>query len=369
MKNKKSKELTGVQLLLFEDYENNCTRRKKDAVFSVWNSDGSEYTVPHKFEVKELPEIKTLDEALRKIKASATYSNLFSVIASCKLSLQTELFRWCWPEFGDFYTLNGLLERPFKNKTEALVSFMRCFEDVTWEYLNGRHTPLYTSPKLFDLLSNFLEGEVKKVYIPLFNSSESAIKFILINSLCKNVDFAGVSSEIACDIAASLRDFRLKFPALPLIDYVGGYRGLKVLSTARGERYKLLRTAAMFTRYSKAREEFLIAINSDFYEKQLHERDMSFFPVGCGTAKSDFVHELGHVLDFCLNVRGDKSIKGLFIKLRKKKEVTDKLSGYANKSTQEFIAEAWSEFCCSPHPREIACKVAARILELYKNFA
>ena len=207
----------------------------------------------------------------------------------------------------------------------------------------------------------------KKVVI---NSTiESAIRHIIDEKLCKNVDFSDLPVSVANMALNSLRDFRSTFPKVPLLDFVGGYRGFRLMSASQGPHHKVgSKYAKMFTRYSPIDKKFFVVINPRCYGRNSSEEppsDDGFHPPLCNTIKSDFEHELGHVLDFSLNAYNDREIRGLFRKLRKSKSVASKLSEYADENTREFIAEAWSEYCNSPTPREVACTVATRIYELY----
>ena len=203
----------------------------------------------------------------------------------------------------------------------------------------------------------------------LSNTVENAIKNIMAEKLCKNVDFSDLSSPTANVVLTSLRDFRSTFPNLPLLDFVEGYNGTakKIL---RGRRRTVHSVSMRFTRYRTESGHVynMIFINPRYYGEGSSTEvypDDGFHPPLCTTAKSDFEHELGHMLDYSLDVQSDKKIRVLYRNLRKTKSITSKLSEYANKNTREFIAEAWSEYCNNPTPREIACTVSSRIFELY----
>lgn len=195
------------------------------------------------------------------------------------------------------------------------------------------------------------------------------IERIIHEKLCKNADFSDLPISIANVALNSLRDFRLTFPEVPLLDFVGGYRGFRLMSASQGPHHKVgSKYAKMFTRYSPSDKKIFVLINPRCYGRNGAEEppsDDGFHPPLCNTIKADFEHELGHVLDFSLNAYNDGKIKALFRKLRKNKSVVSKLSEYANENTREFIAEAWSEYYNNPTPREVACTVATRIYELY----
>ena len=91
-----------------------------------------------------------------------------------------------------------------------------------------------------------------------------------------------------------------------------------------------------------------------------------FHPVGCTTIRSHLDHEIGHQLDNLLGLRDMIEIQELFESrvvitngVEDFSRITEELSKYAWKNDNknrysEFIAEAWSEYCNNPNPREIA---------------
>ena len=92
-----------------------------------------------------------------------------------------------------------------------------------------------------------------------------------------------------------------------------------------------------------------------------------FHPEGCGTLKATLDHEIGHQVDSMLDLQKDSVILDLWKGLSEDKgKVTDSLSEYAAVSIDEFIAEAWAEYCNNPSPRETAKKVGERAEEMYK---
>ena len=87
---------------------------------------------------------------------------------------------------------------------------------------------------------------------------------------------------------------------------------------------------------------------------------------GCLTASLD--HEMGHALDFNAKSRltADSTIANEWKAFRGigDEKAGKALSRYALSESDEFVAEAWSEYMnCSP-PRDIASRVGRRILEL-----
>ena len=106
------------------------------------------------------------------------------------------------------------------------------------------------------------------------------------------------------------------------------------------------------------------AIPVDF-EKSI-TRDVSnghLQPYG-GTLKSVADHEMGHMLDFALDLRVDSEVIQAY-KQAQLKGVKNEVSGYANTNIQEFIAECWAESRNSPTPRTSSGQIADIIKRRY----
>lgn len=120
-----------------------------------------------------------------------------------------------------------------------------------------------------------------------------------------------------------------------------------------------------------AGEKFKKYMDNDLAQK--------YHPIGCGTVKAVFDHELGHKIDALLSLRSDPEYLAIFNDAKAKGEqyITDNLSHYAynsglfrksNYSPQaEFIAEAWSEYLNNDQPRPIAAAVGALIRKKYND--
>jgi hypothetical protein len=87
------------------------------------------------------------------------------------------------------------------------------------------------------------------------------------------------------------------------------------------------------------------------------------------------MHEIGHVLDAALTMsfrrKGDymawrAATIGQLRKGLKKKEVRAGLSGYANESIEEFMAEAIAEAVFSPAPRPISLQIWSMVTEQFR---
>lgn len=110
--------------------------------------------------------------------------------------------------------------------------------------------------------------------------------------------------------------------------------------------------------------------SAEFIESLLDDVKGKFHPVGCDTIRSVLDHEIGHQLDDLLGIKNMDEIQNLF-NSRSHDELTDSLSRYAWKNDNrnrysEMIAEAWSEYCNNPQPREIA-KIIGETIETEYN--
>lgn len=91
-----------------------------------------------------------------------------------------------------------------------------------------------------------------------------------------------------------------------------------------------------------------------------------FHPKGCASLSSIVYHEFGHVVDHLIGF----AFSGKFVNYYKNLSVEDRRTGvseYACTNLEEFVAEAFSEYYCSPSPREIASDVGDMIDELYEE--
>ena len=87
-----------------------------------------------------------------------------------------------------------------------------------------------------------------------------------------------------------------------------------------------------------------------------------FHPVGCDTVKAVFDHEMGHQLDYVLDLRNNRKIIDLYRSLSKD-DIINGLSKYATVNIKEFIAEGYSEYLNNPAPRDISKQIGEIIEE------
>ncbi len=107
------------------------------------------------------------------------------------------------------------------------------------------------------------------------------------------------------------------------------------------------------------------AMSYDFFRRQKEEEvAIRHKPVGCGTPKATFDHEMGHEIDRLVGASADEEIRGMYREMMRRGNAEEVLSGYAKTNVAEFIAEAYSEYRNNPEPREYARRVYARLKEL-----
>lgn len=94
-----------------------------------------------------------------------------------------------------------------------------------------------------------------------------------------------------------------------------------------------------------------------------------FSPKGCNSVKSVIDHEIGHMLDQLLNINTAYQFKKL-IRKYDLKYIDENLSHYSVLNNEineaEVIAEAYSEYCNNPNPRDIAKTVGELIDNKYQ---
>ena len=95
---------------------------------------------------------------------------------------------------------------------------------------------------------------------------------------------------------------------------------------------------------------------SDFLAEILWNVDDGYHPVGTGSIKALFDHEVGHQIGYAFNLTEDADMLALW-KSYTGKQKEEGLSRYGKKNIDEFIAEGYSEYLNNPEPREISRKI------------
>jgi SPP1 gp7 family putative phage head morphogenesis protein len=142
------------------------------------------------------------------------------------------------------------------------------------------------------------------------------------------------------------------------------YAPVKGVTYAQSWKEPYVGGVSLNSAWAKESKSFISSLQRDVVTK--------FHPQGTGTIRSVLDHEIGHQLDDMLSISGRADIKALFSSLSHD-EMTDALSRYAwdNNSrdrVREFVAEVYSEYVCSPNPRETAQKVGKIIEEVYEQW-
>ena len=95
-------------------------------------------------------------------------------------------------------------------------------------------------------------------------------------------------------------------------------------------------------------------------------------PKGCNSIKSVIEHEIGHLLDLKLGISDSFEFKRI-MSAYDAPYIYSNLSHYAASGNTirepEVVAEAYSEYCNNPAPREIALRVGRLIDQKYKSNA
>lgn len=114
----------------------------------------------------------------------------------------------------------------------------------------------------------------------------------------------------------------------------------------------------------KSLHQQTIINNIEFGERFGHS------PKGCKSVKSVVEHEVGHILDFMLNISNSREYKK-FIKQFDVGKIGTDLSKYCVTgniiSDREVVAEAYSEYCNNPRPRLIASTIGSMFDKKYKE--
>lgn len=114
----------------------------------------------------------------------------------------------------------------------------------------------------------------------------------------------------------------------------------------------------------KSLNQQTILKNLEYGEKAGHS------PKGCNSIKSIIEHEIGHLLDYQLGISSCREFKRM-LKQYDVQYLYDNLSHYCVMnniiSEREVVAEAYSEYCNNPSPREIAMMVGTLIEKCYKD--
>ena len=214
-------------------------------------------------------------------------------------------------------------------------------------------------------------GKRKKTAIQVAKNIDEANQIASNYGLAKNVNFTGLDVQAANDFIEGLKKTKDEFPDSFNLNFVGSLKEynkyFKEKCSAAGYKAKLLKindaTAAYVTFDLNGVQYKSIVLsnkelNSKNYHFSLEKKKLAgslylWHPVGCGNFKATADHEIGHAIDGKFKI-SEKSqvIKDLYKKYYEptsskfsiNPKMSNVLSGYANTSIKEFVAEAWSEF-------------------------
>lgn len=131
---------------------------------------------------------------------------------------------------------------------------------------------------------------------------------------------------------------------------------------------------AYFASYGSYRFSGIILDESDFDEKNIiNDLEFSvscgYSPKGCGTVKAVIEHEIGHLLDYWLDISNQQELESLMRRLGPAYVqnhlssycVTDGVINYA-----EVVAEGFSEYRNNKQPRKLATYIGDLVNRRYK---
>ena len=262
--------------------------------------------------------------------------------------------------------------------------------------------------------TNKIPGQAKK-FVPAKTIKE-AEKFAIDNDLARVAKFGKLDVEVANEMNKSMLENIERMPALKgRMSFIGSaQQNYKILyqetvnfnADFYRKEYpdwsetKVIQVAKEQTKRSRAGNFYAFARNKvddknnwrEFYKdgdgisfnekwgstsstqkfKDSIEKDVlrRWHPEGTEALRSVMDHEIGHQIDYMLNLRKNTQIVNLY--LQNKPQMTRNLSTYAKKNIQEFIAESWAEYINNPTPRALAKQVGdimnAEYTKQFKDF-
>lgn len=249
-------------------------------------------------------------------------------------------------------------------------------------------------PELADALRKDLEQMARSMTsAPKFvdaKTAKAAAQWAMDNNLADFADYTGIKPEVANAWNQSLFEHLQEFPALrDSQKFIGTgqaqfarWREIEIQrkvekirlafadiseDDARQLAEKAVKSLKVGNQYAHAWNQADvsgIAVNKKWganpgdFEKSI-ARDVAagHFQLHGATIKSVADHEMGHMLDFALNLKVDSEVIQTY-KQAQLKGIKNEVSGYASTNIQEFIAECWAESRNSPAPRPVAQKIA-----------
>lgn len=191
------------------------------------------------------------------------------------------------------------------------------------------------------------------------------------------MDFNGIDPATVSGIGKGLETIKEKFPQLQ-----GALRPVQINDEVDSNAYAHCETHSMMDAH--------VVLNKnkfkDFPKMQENmKRDVKsgFHPKGTGTVESVVLHEYGHAIDDYLSKQYEKELGGkkfyqyVLDTVRKNHpgmgagEILASVSRYSMNNNQkpgvEWLAEAFSEYCCSKKPRPIAAEIGKIMTDFISN--
>ena len=102
-----------------------------------------------------------------------------------------------------------------------------------------------------------------------------------------------------------------------------------------------------------------------FYQSLKTNVTTKYHPPCMDTVEGVATHEVGHIVDYKYGIRRDPRIINLWNDNHSQGKLwmTNQLSGYANDSMAEMIAEGWAEYRLDPNPRTVASQIGSIMQE------
>ena len=193
--------------------------------------------------------------------------------------------------------------------------------------------------------------------------------------LSDRMDYKGMHADNAASLAKGMERLQKKFPSLK------GLMPPPIMDTVEGNVW------AQVENYD-SESPILTVSKYDFQSPYMSQRIKSdtksgFHPKGTGTVQGFVKHEYGHVIDGILSRKfkdelGGKGFSAYVLdrvagnhKGESKASIMASVSRYSvnNDADEgiEFLAEAFSEYCCSSKPRPIAKEVGQIMTEFIKR--
>jgi hypothetical protein len=232
------------------------------------------------------------------------------------------------------------------------------------------------------------------------NTLEKAAKQAIHQGVAKNADFSGLDVRVASEMSEALLSTSKIIPQMKDgLDFVGSTDAFFDWKYAEELQVEV---AILKAQYPGASDDMLLAMakdavtkgsvgvnvvghweefggktgimlsNSYFSEQEIkstsaklqHQVLWGVHAPGFETIKGQIDHEIAHQISYVIGANTDNEIKNWYNEFMKSGKEQEILSAYAKNNVDEFIAEAWMEYRNSVSPRELATRIAKRLILL-----